>query len=127
MSTLRDLAYQCLLDLSTPEGIYASGKEDVYGCVFGRDSALTILKIIKAHTSQPSLELLEITRGALINLTRLQGKEFNVESGEEPGKFVHEYRDTPEKMERLLKLDRPWFVYPDNTIKNYDSIDSTPL
>jgi glycogen debranching enzyme len=127
MSTLRDLAHQCLLDLSTPDGIYASGREDVYGCVFGRDSALTILKIIKAHTTHPSLELLEATRGALINLTRLQGKEFNMESGEEPGKFVHEYRDTPEKMERLLKLDRPWFVYPDNTIKNYDSIDATPL
>ncbi len=124
---LRKLAYNSLLELSSDEGINASGKEGVYGCIFGRDSALTILKILRAHSNKPSLPLLEISRKALIKLVSLQGKEFNLESGEEPGKFIHEFRDTPEKMARLLTLEKPWYVYPDNTIKNYDSVDSTPL
>lgn len=125
-SSLRKIAYQSLLDLSTPEGINASGKEDVFGCIFGRDSALTILKILKVHTNSPSLPLLEISRRALLTLISLQGKEFNIESGEEPGKFVHEFRKGKE-VERVLKFERPWYIYPDQTVKNYDSIDATPL
>jgi glycogen debranching enzyme len=124
---LRKLAYTSLLDLATDEGINASGKEGVYGCIFGRDSALTILKILRAHSIKPSLPLLEVSRKSLIRLVSLQGKQFNLESGEEPGKFIHEFRDTPEKMARLLSVEKPWYVYPDNTIKNYDSVDSTPL
>ncbi len=124
-NTLHNLAYKSLLEMVSEDGINASGKGEVYGCVFGRDSALTILKILRAHSKKPSLELLEVCRKALIKLTTLQGKEFNLESGEEPGKFIHEYRK--DNLDRLLKLEIPWFVYPDKTIKNYDSLDSTPL
>lgn len=125
-SALRKLAYQSLLDLTTPEGINASGKEDAFGCIFGRDSALTILKILKVHTNQPALELLEVSRRALLTLITLQGQDINVESGEEPGKFVHEFRKGKD-IERVLKFEKPWYIYPDQTVKNYDSIDSTPL
>lgn len=127
IDNLRKLSYQCLLNLATEEGIYASDKNEAYSCIFGRDSAITVLKIFRIHSKNPSLELLEICRRTLLTLVNLQGKEFNIESGEEPGKFIHEFRDTPEKMQRLLTLEKPWYVYPDNTIKNYDSIDSTPL
>lgn len=122
---LYQLAYNCLLDLSTEEGINASGKEEVFGCIFGRDSAITILKILKAHSKKPSPQLLKICHKALMGLVALQGKEFNLESGEEQGKFIHEFRKS--KYEHLLTGEKPWFIYPEGVLKNYDSIDSTPL
>jgi glycogen debranching enzyme len=127
---LRTIAYQCLLDLSTEEGINASGKDEIYGCIFGRDTAITVLKMLKVclqdHRKDVSTkQLLDICRRALITLTRLQGKEINIESGEEPGKFIHEYRT--DKYQHLLELETPWYVYPDGVLRNYDSIDSTPL
>lgn len=119
------------MDLVTEDGIYASGRQEAYGCIFGRDSAITILKILKAVSNRSSafdineLELLSACRRTLLTLAGLQGKDFNPDSGEEPGKFVHEYRTT--NLERLTKLEKPWYVYPDGALRNYDSVDSTPL
>ncbi|MBI2019764.1 hypothetical protein HYS95_03835 [Candidatus Daviesbacteria bacterium] len=126
ISQFRESVYQNLLDLITDTGIRASGKDEIYGCIFGRDSALTILKILKVYKKSPSLELLQICRKALLTLCALQGKETNIESGEQPGKFIHEYRT--EKHEHLTGLSRkPWYIYPDGIMRNYDSLDSTPL
>ncbi|KKQ65295.1 MAG: Amylo-alpha-16-glucosidase [Candidatus Daviesbacteria bacterium GW2011_GWA2_38_24] len=121
--TLRELIYKQILELSHEEGINASGREEIYGCIFGRDSAITILKLLRVNEKRHSPQLLEISRRALLNLVTLQGKEFNPQSGEEPGKFIHEFRK--EGFDHLIKNN--WFVYPDGTLKNYDSIDSTPL
>lgn len=122
---LYHLAYQTLLGLAQKDGINASSKDELFGCVFGRDSAITILKILKAHSLQPSEHLLSISKRALLVLVELQGKEVNLESGEEPGKFIHEFRRS--RYEHLITQKKPWFIYPDKTLKNYDSIDSTPL
>jgi|Napbiome12C3dose_1001474.scaffolds.fasta_scaffold00001_234 glycogen debranching enzyme len=124
-STFRDYIYQSLLGLATEDGINASGKDEIYGCIFGRDSALTILKILRVHKKLPSDELLQVCRRALLTLCTLQGKEVNIESGEEPGKFIHEFRK--EKFEHLTSLSKPWYLYPDGILRNYDSIDSTAL
>jgi glycogen debranching enzyme len=124
-NSLRQQIINCILELSTEEGINASGKDEVYGCIFGRDSAITILKILRVHSKKPELELLEICRRALLTLVKLQGKEINIESGEAPGKFIHEFRK--DKYNHLLGLKNPWYVYPDGILRNYDSIDSTPL
>lgn len=131
-SALRSKIYSCFLDLTTEDGINASGKEDVYGCIFGRDSAISILKILKATSNAQASSyidtdaLLKICRRALITLVDLQGRETNGESGEQPGKFIHEYRK--DNYERLLTLDvKPWYIYPDGILRNYDSLDSTPL
>ena len=122
----RNYIYQSLLDLSTNDGINASGKDEIYGCIFGRDSALTILKILKVHQKKPSGKLLKICKQVLLTLCSLQGKEVNIESGEEPGKFIHEFRK--EKFEHLTSHPtKPWFLYPDGFLRNYDSLDSTPL
>ncbi len=122
---LLNMSRQCLIDNSTSEGICASGKEEIYGCIFGRDTSLSVLKILNAHSRSPQLELLEVCRRALITLTSLQGQTFNYESGEEPGKFIHEFRR--QGFDHLISLDKPWYIYPDGYLKNYDSIDSTPL
>ncbi|MBP7966760.1 hypothetical protein KAZ66_00660 [Candidatus Woesebacteria bacterium] len=128
---LQDIVYKSLLSMSTEKGINASGREEVYGCIFGRDSAITILKILKVcrqnphNTSIDQEELLKVSRRALLTLTQLQGQWVNRESGEEPGKFIHEYRT--ERFEHLVALTPSWYVYPDNTLRNYDSLDATPL
>ncbi len=122
---LYQLAHDSLLNLATEEGINASGKNDIYGCVFGRDTALTVLKILRAHKKQPNTALLEISKRALLSLVKLQGTEVNIESGEQPGKFIHEFRKTD--FGHLLSGERPWYVYPDGLMRNYDSIDATPL
>jgi glycogen debranching enzyme len=131
LSNLKTTIYQSILDLATPDGINASGKEEVYGCIFGRDSFITILKLLKV-TGSPSAQddpkmtaLTDIAKRGLLHLMTLQGRQTNIESGEEPGKFIHEYRT--EKYERLINRPRPWYLYPDNILRNYDSIDSTPL
>lgn len=49
-----------------------------------------------------------------------------MESGEQPGKVIHEFRPTGH--ERLTKRPfKPWYVYSDSVMRNYDSVDSTPL
>lgn len=128
---LRECVYKSLLSLFTEDGIYASSRQEVYGCIFGRDSAITILKILKvcsSKSSYPFLErdlLIEVCRRSLLTLVSLQGKEKNIESGEMPGKFIHEYRT--QDYERLINRRDPWYIYPDGILRNYDSIDSTPL
>ena len=125
LKLLREQSYQTLLDLSSKEGIYASSRNEAYGCLFGRDSAITILKILRIYQRWPETKLLEISRKGLQALLGTQGREFNIESGEEPGKFIHEFRKT--NYERLVNRDLPWYVYEDGILRNYDSIDSTPL
>jgi glycogen debranching enzyme len=59
-------------------------------------------------------------------MVALQGKELNIQSGEEPGKCIHEYRK--DNHEHLTKYTvTPWYIYPDGVLRNYDSLDSTPL
>ena len=122
---LTAIAYNCILALSSKEGIFASSRQEVYGCVFGRDTSITVLKLLNTYAQTKNVKILEIAKNALETLVSLQGKEFNIESGEEPGKCIHEYRE--EGYERLLTGDRPWYLYPDKKLRNYDSIDATPL
>src|SRR5439155_13550066 len=68
---------------------------------------------------------LPLVKKILLNLLFLQGKEINIESGEEPGKCIHEYREN--NYEKYINSPKPWNIYPDGTLRNYDSLDSTPL
>ncbi len=127
---LGERTHQILLELATPDGILASSRQERFGCIFGRDSAITVLGILrildkKTPSYIDSESLLKRSKVALLKLIDLQGKETNIESGEQPGKFIHEYREG--NYDRLVNRERPWFVYPDGKLRNYDSIDSTPL
>lgn len=124
-TALKNISYECLLDLSSEEGIHASSITEAYGCVFGRDSALTILKLLNVYQKKHDPVLLDVCKRGLRTLISLQGKEENPESGEEPGKIIHEFRK--DRYERLINRPRPWYVYPDKMLRNYDSLDSTPL
>jgi len=125
-SPLWDLGYATIHELETENGILASGREEIYGCVFGRDSLITSLALLKAYRKTRDPYLLGLVKKILTNLALLQGKEANIESGEERGKCIHEYR--PTNHEHLTKsLAEPWYVYPDNAMRNYDTVDATPL
>lgn len=125
-SELWNLGLHSIESLETDQGILASARTEVYGCIFGRDSLITALKLLKTYEKVRSPYFLSLVKKILTNLGTLQGTRYTIESGEEPGKIIHEYRPTGH--ERLTKhLSNPWYVYPDNVMRNYDSVDATPL
>jgi glycogen debranching enzyme len=121
-----DLGLRTIKELETDQGILASGREELYGCIFGRDSLITALILLDVHKKKHEPEFLDLVRKILLNQVLLMGKEENLESGEQPGKAIHEFR--PSKHEHLTKREhRPWYLYADQVMRNYDSVDATPL
>lgn len=110
------MGMDAIRSLETERGILASG----------RDSLITSLLLLRVYEKTQDQYLLDLVRKILLNLAKLQGREHNRESGEEPGKIIHEFR--PDNHEHLTKhLEHPWFLYPDGILRNYDSVDATPL
>jgi glycogen debranching enzyme len=125
IETLWEIGEKSIRALEIERGILASSKEEIYGCIFGRDSIITAHKLLRIYEHSKNDYYLSLVRKILLNLADLQGKERNIESGEEPGKIIHEFRT--EKYEHLVTAERPWYVYPDKTLRNYDTVDATPL
>jgi glycogen debranching enzyme len=127
LQELRELGLRSLRELESEEGILASSRGEAYGCVFGRDSLIVVLELLHARKDDPHhAYYLELCEKILRSLANLQGRHEIVGSGEEPGKIIHEYR--PDGHEHLTKLlEDPWFVYPEGVMRNYDSVDATPL
>jgi glycogen debranching enzyme len=123
---LWNLGLETIRELEVENGILASGKEEIYGCIFGRDSLITALKLLRVYDQTQDTYFLHLVKKILVHLLQLQGKEVNIESGEEPGKCIHEFR--PAKHEHLTgHPTNPWYLYPDNIMRNYDTVDATPL
>jgi glycogen debranching enzyme len=123
---LWEIGWKSLQELETPEGILASGRNEVFGCIFGRDSLISALGFISMYTRTRNPYFLTLTEKILRTLSRLQGTGSQVESGEEPGKIIHEFR-RDNHAHLTGRLEDPWFLYPENEMRNYDSVDSTPL
>ncbi len=131
-SELWDLGLHSIEALEDERGILASGRDEVYGCVFGRDSIITSLKLLRVYEKTKNPYFLTVVRKVLHSLAELQGREHNLESGEEPGKCIHEFR--PDNHEHLTdpafprsEHDKAWYLYDDNVMRNYDTVDATPL
>jgi len=123
---LWDIGMHAIRALEVDRGILASGREELYGCVFGRDSLITSLLLLRVYEKTQDAYLVSLVRKVLVNLAKLQGREINIESGEEPGKIIHEFR--PDNHEHLTQdAEHPWYLYPDGVMRNYDSVDATPL
>jgi len=123
---LWDVGHTSIRELESPRGILASGKEEIYGCLFGRDSLITSLKLLDVYARTSDAYYFALVRKVLTNLAGLQGSNVNIESGEEPGKIIHEFR--PDNHEHLTAQGAPpWYVYPDGEMRNYDTADATPL
>jgi glycogen debranching enzyme len=126
ITRLYDLGLGTIRGLEVENGVLASGREEIFGCIFGRDSLIVALKLLTAYEYRQEEYFLHLVRKIILNLGDLQGTEENIESGEEPGKMIHEYR--PDNHEHLTRdSSEPWHVYPDGTMRIYDSVDSTPL
>ena len=121
---LWDLGIQSIHALESERGILASGRDEAYGCIFGRDSLIVSLALLRAHEKSRNPYFISLVRRILKNLGDLQGTEVNIESGEEPGKIIHEYR--PERHDHLT-AGQGWYLYPDNVMRNFDTVDATPL
>lgn len=123
---LWDVGFVSLRELEAPQGILASGRDEAYGCVFGRDSLITSMTLLDVYDRTQETYFLDLVRKVLLNLGALQGREINIESGEEPGKMIHEYR--PDRHEHLTgNAESPWYLYDDGIMRNYDTVDATPL
>jgi len=123
---LWSMGVQTIHELETERGILASGREEIYGCIFGRDSLLTSLFLLHIKDKDNERRFLPLVRKVLENLADLQGTQITIESGEEPGKCIHEFR-THGHDHLTQNPERPWYLYPDGHMRNYDSVDSTPL
>lgn len=125
-ASLWNLGVRVIRELEVPQGILASGRDEVYGCIFGRDSLITSLSLLDLHEKTGDSYYRDLVRKVVVNLADLQGRVINIESGEEPGKIIHEYR--PDRHEHLsAHPEKPWYVYGDNILRNYDTVDATPL
>ncbi|HET8672073.1 MAG TPA: hypothetical protein VFL87_00435 [Thermoleophilaceae bacterium] len=103
----------------SPEGWPYASSESVdaddpgrFHALFGRDSLITSLQLLPA---QP-----DVARATLRVLASLQGARDDVETDEEPGKIVHEYR--PDAEQRFV--DMGWPVR-DGELCYYGSADGT--
>lgn len=123
---LWELGLKSIQELETSEGVLASSRGEAYGCIFGRDSLITALALLGVYERTRDEYFLRLTEKILRTLSSLQGRSHEPQSGEEPGKIVHEFR--PDNHEHLTSIsESPWYIYPTGEMRNYDSVDSTPL
>ena len=83
-TSLEDLASLRIFDAEHPDRVVVAAGAPWYMTLFGRDSLLT------AYMAVPFAP--ELTRGVLHELADLQGRTIDPESGEQPGKILHELR-----------------------------------
>jgi len=84
-----------------------------FHALFGRDSVITALQVLPERP--------DVARATLRALARLQGTTDDPVWDEEPGKIVHEVRDTPpDGATRFLGLD-----WPEGGLRYYGSADAT--
>jgi len=112
-------ALAALQSLQTPLGVMASGQDDQFHAIFGRDSLWTVLfaletgRLLQAPETQTgniqasslthlSLDhdwLHELAASVLRGLASLQGRIVNDINEEQPGRIIHEYWDpVPQRM-----------------------------
>ncbi|HEY1352553.1 MAG TPA: hypothetical protein VGF67_23280 [Ktedonobacteraceae bacterium] len=119
LTLLRQQAMRTLQSLQTPLGIMASGHDDHFHAIFGRDSLWSVLlaleagRVLRKHAQegmQPACReaglseeydaWLEPMASAVVRgLTNLQGRVVNDINEEQPGRIVHEYwQQVPARM-----------------------------
>ncbi|HLJ32702.1 MAG TPA: hypothetical protein VKU38_03580 [Ktedonobacteraceae bacterium] len=128
LHTLWSQALATLQSLQSPLGITASGPDDQFHAIFGRDSLWTVLLALEAAPLLQATEQRTGTRDTssdtyrewlhtlsatvLRGLAQLQGKVVNDINEEQPGRIVHEYwNPVPERMitAHWPVLDRGYF------------------
>jgi len=104
----RSLADLKMLVTPTPDGLYPYAGVPWYSTIFGRDGIITALECLWMCP--------EIAKGVLLCLSATQASETSLDRDSEPGKILHEMRQS--EMARTGEV--PFGRY-------YGSVDSTPL
>ena len=104
----RSAADLALLVTRTPQGGYPYAGVPWFSTVFGRDGIITAMEMLWLDP--------RIARGVLLFLAEHQGVRVNPAADEEPGKILHELRES--ELARLGEV--PFGRY-------FGSVDSTPL
>lgn len=60
--SLWNLGYETIRELETEQGLLASGKEEIFGCIFGRDSLISALKLLKTYERTKDPYLLSLVK-----------------------------------------------------------------
>ncbi len=90
--------------------VASAGATSLFHCLFGRDSIQIAFDLLDDFPA--------VARATILELARLQGVRRNPRADEEPGRILHEHRQTHDL--HLLKLSHHWdFPY-------YGAVDSTP-
>ena len=114
-----------LMSVITFDGIQASNFKLYKWAIFGRDSLIVGLDLVPYYPA--------LSARILISLARLQGKQSNLVSEEEPGRIHHEYRNLiiggeligPEQNAILHELAAKWGG-TDTELCYYGTVDATP-
>ena len=122
MDGLSQQALAALDGLTTAEGwplasAAASDDEPVgrFAALFGRDALITSIQVLPARPAMAT--------ATLAALAARRGVRVEAETGEEPGKILHEERElVPDWM-----LAAGYPVRPDRSSRSYQSVDATPL
>jgi glycogen debranching enzyme len=104
----RSMADLKMLVTSTPDGLYPYAGVPWYSTIFGRDGIITALEFLWMCP--------EIAKGVLSCLSSTQALEISRDRDSEPGKILHEMRQS----EMARSGEVPFGRY-------YGSVDSTPL
>jgi glycogen debranching enzyme len=106
--SLQDLDVLQMATPETPEDVFFAAGAPWYLTLFGRDSLWTARMVLPLNVAP--------ARGTLRTLARLQGRQHDVTTAEEPGKIMHELRRAAFE---LGELSLPPLYY--------GTIDATPL
>lgn len=93
-------------------GVHPPEHLRLYEVVFGRDSLRVAIDLINSHP--------QLARSTVLALAKLQGTSYNTNREEEPGRIVHEARDSDDPIARRLTHELGW-EWP-----YYGSVDATP-
>lgn len=110
-SNLWRLGYSGLLKLRSRYGFDASERETgLYGALFGRDSLWMLLFLLEVIRLRPVPSLVawveEAGSDILLSLCRFQGTTVDDTIEEQPGKIIHEYRESMDA--RLIGMEMPF-------------------
>jgi len=131
---LKQQARRDLAQADKKEGLLASAEGELFGGVYGRDTAITCIFLSELAKIRPVKEFQKNNKKYLLTLTKNQGTKIDPETGEKPGEIQHENLSGPAIQPKLVEMQKdPKSLWPVKGpegklyLENWYSADATPL